>query len=238
MEKRVEVGAAAREGQRAGGEAGAGPEAPSRRGAGTHLGQNKGRTHLRRRRRRGLGRAAGAYLGLRGFLRGSVCRAGRSQDGTIAGRGQADESQRRAGELLPGQVGSGQAVAAAAAGGGLGRDLELGRGRGRGGGRVTARPRGAGPARRRQWRRRVGLAQAPLVAMETARSGARRRRPRPRPGSGARRLVPARPSPASRGNGAASFLRSQSVMTAVTVTFYYRSKYLLSLILFNSLISL
>lgn len=80
-------------GQRAGGEAGAGPEAPSRRGAGAHLGQNKGRTHLRRRR--GLGRAARAYLGLRGSLRGSVRRAGRSQDGTMAGRGQADESQRR-----------------------------------------------------------------------------------------------------------------------------------------------
>lgn len=45
-------------------------------------------------------------LGLRGFLRGSVCRAGRDQDGPIGGRGRADESRRRRrpAELLPGQV--------------------------------------------------------------------------------------------------------------------------------------
>lgn len=96
------------------------PRPPPYAGPGAHLGQNKGPMHPRRRR--GLGRAAGAYLGLRGFLRDSVCRAGRDQDGPIGECGQADESRRRrrpAGTASR----SGQARAAAAAGGRRGQPL-------------------------------------------------------------------------------------------------------------------
>lgn len=177
-------------------------QSPSRRGARAHLGRNKGRTHLRRRR--GLGRAAGAYLGLRGSLRGSVCRAGHSQDGTIGGREQADESRRRSAGTASRSGQAGAAAAAAAAGGGRGRP-EAGALAGPGQRSQPRASRGAAQVRagptRRQWRRRVGLTQAPLVAMETScsRSRARPRR-RPRPGSSVRRPAPMPRSPASRGH--------------------------------------
>lgn len=164
-------------GRKAGGQRLPGSKPPPRAGPGAHLAQNKGRMHLRRRG--GPGPAAGAYLGLRGFLRGSVCRAGRDQDGPIGGRGRADESRRRRpAELLPGQVRPGLRREAGA--GGLGREHERGPGPWPGsqlteGGSRTAGMR-AGRARRRRrrrWRRRVGLARAPLVAMETSRSRVR-----------------------------------------------------------------
>ena len=154
------------EGQRAGGEEGA-PPPEDRRPHGSEQREEA----LAAAAPGGRGRAAGAYLGLRGFLRGSVC-PGRPPPRWPDGRDAGWPMSHGGGsppELLPGQVRSRRRREAGA--GSFWREHEPGwdRDPGRGAGGERA-PRRCG--------RQAGLARSPLVAMETTSSRAAQVPPR------------------------------------------------------------
>lgn len=169
--------------------AGARLEAPCRRGAGAHLGRNKGRTHLRWRR--GLGRAAGAYLRLRGFLRGSVCRA--PATAKMARSEDASRPMSHSGgppELLPGQGRPGRPERPEAGAGGLGREREQARGAGLSGARAAARPRGGRTRRGGSGGGGWALRRPRWLPWRPSAPAPARPKPRPRPGSGVCRHAP------------------------------------------------